>query len=192
MSAKRLTQLVDLLLNLSRIEGGRVTVTPEPVEAVGFVRSYLDECAPLFEKKKLELVFTEHPAELTAVTDKSSLRNIVQSLVSNAIEYTLPGGTVEVAIKKESGTFTMQVRDTGVGIPKAEQSHIFEKFMRASNAKLYKTDGTGIGLYIAERATKLLGGKIWFESEENKGSTFHVELPLETKAPQPPHENGEA
>ncbi len=181
-SVKRLTQLVDLLLNLSRIEAGKVGTTLGPLEAIGFVQSYLNECAPLFEKRELTLVFKDHPAECTVTTDKSVLRNIVQSLISNAIEYTLPGGAVEVAVRKENDTFMINVRDTGIGIPRAEQAHIFEKFARASNAKLYKTDGTGIGLYIAKWATALLGGKIWFESEENKGSSFSVELPLRSAA----------
>jgi signal transduction histidine kinase len=127
----------------------------------------------------LKISFEDHPAELSVVTDKSAMRNIVQSLISNAIEYTGEGGSIDVAVKKNDGTFTVTVRDTGIGIPQAEQPHIFEKFVRASNAKLYKTDGTGIGLYIAAQAAHRLGGKIWFESEEQKGSLFHVEVPLQ-------------
>ncbi len=180
-SSKKLTELVDLMLNLSRIEAGKVGVTPEPIEVVSFVKGYLQEVGMLSEKKGLKVVFEDHPAELTAKTDKNNLRNIVQNLISNAIEYTPEKGRVEIAIQKKADTFLMKVKDTGIGIPKAEQHQIFEKFARANNAKLYKTDGTGIGLYIASRAADLLGGKIWFESEENKGSTFYVELPLEFK-----------
>ena len=177
-SAKRLTEMVDLFLNLSRIESGKVGTTPQPLEIIGFIQAYLRECAPLCEKKNLQLVFKEHEPKLTVNIDASALHNILQSLISNAIEYTQVGGKIDIAIQKKVDTFVLQVRDTGIGIPKSEQARIFEKFVRASNAKLYKTDGTGIGLYIAERATSFLGGKIWFESEENKGSTFYVELPL--------------
>ncbi|HUC31340.1 MAG TPA: ATP-binding protein [Candidatus Paceibacterota bacterium] len=180
-SAKQLIGLVDLLLNLSRIEAGRIGTTPEPLEFIGFIKDFLGETVPLRDKKKLKLAFEDHPPELAVITDKSAIRNIVQSLVSNAIEYTQDGGSIAITVKKSASTFLMTVQDTGIGIPRMEQSHIFEKFVRASNAKLYKTDGTGIGLYIAARSTNLLGGKIWFESEENKGSTFHVELPLEFK-----------
>ena len=179
LSAKRLTELVDLLLNLSRIESGRGGTTPENLEVVDFVKSYLDECGPLLDKKGLEIVFNDHPSELMVKTDKSALRNIVQSLVSNAIEYTPDGGTVTVTIRKINDKFMIDIQDTGIGIPQAEQSHISERFVRASNAKLFKTDGTGIGLYIADWFAGRLGGKIWFESVENTGSTFHVELPLE-------------
>jgi PAS domain S-box-containing protein len=178
-SAKQLTALVDLLLNLSRIESGRMGITPEPLEVIGFIKDFLGETIPLRDKKRLKISFEDHPAELSVVTDKSAMRNIVQSLISNAIEYTGEGGSIDVAVKKNDGTFTVTVRDTGIGIPQAEQPHIFEKFVRASNAKLYKTDGTGIGLYIAAQAAHRLGGKIWFESEEQKGSLFHVEVPLQ-------------
>ncbi|MFA5870844.1 MAG: ATP-binding protein [Candidatus Paceibacterota bacterium] len=181
MSARRLTELVDLLLNLSRIEAGRVLVRPESLEIVGFIKHFLDEVTPLQDKKELKIVFTNHPSELFVKTDKIALHNIVQNLISNAIEYTPKMGRIEVIVKKNDGTFTIKVQDTGIGIPKSEQIYIFQKFVRASNAKLYKTDGTGIGLYISERATYSLGGKIWFESEENKGSTFYVELPLESQ-----------
>jgi PAS domain S-box-containing protein len=180
-SAKRLTELVDILLNLSRIESGRVGITPEPVEVIGFTKSFLDETVPLQDKKGVKVVFEDHPAELPVMTDKIALRNVIQSLVSNAIEYTVAGGRVNVAIQKKRDAFTITVQDTGIGIPRAEQAYIFEKFVRASNAKLYKTDGTGLGLFIAERSVSRLGGKIWFESRENKGSTFHVELPLQAR-----------
>lgn len=197
VSAKRLTEMVDLLLNLSRIEAGRVVLTHEPIEVIGFIREYLEECVPLLDKKELKLIFDEHPTVLLVRTDKNSLRNIIQSLISNAIEYTGVGGTITIVITNRDETFTIAIEDTGIGIPKSEQSRIFEKFVRASNAKLYKTDGTGIGLFIAERATNLLGGKIWFESptrvlrndtklnagDENAGSRFYVQLPI-TYEPQ--------
>ena len=75
----------------------------------------------------------------------------------------------------------MAIRDTGIGIPKSEHKTMFSKFSRGSNAKLIKTDGTGLGLFIAQEAATLLGGIIKFESEENKGTTFFVELPKESK-----------
>ena len=185
-SAKQLTGLVDLLLNLSRIESGRMGITPEPLEVIGFIKDFLGETIPLRDKKGLKISFEDHPAELVVVTDKSAIRNIVQSIISNAIEYTEAGGSIDIAVTKNDRTFTIAVRDTGIGIPRAEQPHIFEKFVRASNAKLYKTDGTGIGLYIAAQAVDRLGGKIWFESEEKKGSLFHVELPLKFISNDPP------
>jgi signal transduction histidine kinase len=178
-SAKRLAALVDLMLNLSRIEAGKIGITPEEIEVVGFIQDFLDEIVPLRDKKNLHLLFEDHPPKLVATTDKSALRNIVQNLVSNAIEYTPKGGTITVMAQEKGPLLHIEVRDTGIGIPRSEQSHLFEKFVRASNAKAYKTDGTGIGLYVAERSVDRLHGKIWFASEENKGSVFYVEIPLQ-------------
>jgi two-component system sensor histidine kinase VicK len=180
-SVKRLTEMVDSLLNLSHIEAGRDGITIESVNVTALIKSFLSEIVPLQDKKELKIIFKEYPPELQTQTDKNVLRNIVQSIISNAIEYTGVGGKIIVSLQINVDTFILKVKDTGIGIPKAERLHVFEKFMRASNAKLYKSDGTGIGLYIAEQATYRLGGKIWFDTEENKGSTFYVELPLSQK-----------
>ncbi|TSC73931.1 MAG: multi-sensor signal transduction histidine kinase, partial [Parcubacteria group bacterium Gr01-1014_33] len=181
-STQRLSTLIDVLLNVSRIEEGRVTISPKPLELIGFVSNYLTECAPLCVKKNLSMTFEKRLEPIHVIVDVSALRNIIQSIISNAIEYTPEGGKVEVSLKKTRDHFIFKVKDTGIGIPKEEQGRIFEKFTRASNAQLIKTDGTGLGLYIAKQAVDLLEGKIWFESEVNKGTTFFVELPIESKA----------
>ena len=179
-SAKRLSNLVDTLLNVSRIESGKIGVNPESIEIVEFVKGYFSECMPLCAKKNISLSLKKYPPKLDAVTDQNALRNIIQSLISNAIEYTPEDGKIEISIEKKERTFILTVEDTGIGIPRKEQSSIFEKFTRASNAKLAKTEGTGLGLYIAKQAVELLGGKIWFDSEVGKGTKFYVELPLKS------------
>jgi PAS domain S-box-containing protein len=183
MSVKKLASLVDLLLNVSRIESGHVGISPKPLEIIGFIQSFLAEMKPYCAKKNITLTFDKHPKEMQVISDTSALRNIVQSLVSNAIEYTPDGGRVDITLEKRKIYLRLAIRDTGIGIPKEEQKEIFTKFKRASNAKKVKTDGTGLGLHIAYEATKLLDGKTWFESEgEGKGTTFIVELPFESKA----------
>ena len=188
-SARRLSSLVDTLLNVSRIESGKISISPVSIEIVEFVKSYFSECMPLCDKKKISLSLKRYPEKLTVTTDENALRNIIQSLITNAIEYTPEQGSIEIDLEKKEETFVVIVSDTGIGIPKEEQRRIFQKFMRASNAKLVKTEGTGLGLYIASQAVELLGGKIWFESpafvqgisagrEEGKGTRFYVELPL--------------
>ncbi len=185
-SASRLSALVRLLLNVSRIESGNVGVSPEPLELVGLVNLYMRECQALCDKKKLSFIFTAHPEKLEATTDKNLLGFILQNIIGNAIEYTPPQGRVEIVLETHSASSGQEkgevalftVKDTGIGIPQAEQTRIFEKFVRASNAISVKPDGTGLGLYIVLESVKLLGGKIWFESEEDQGSVFFVELPL--------------
>ncbi len=187
-SCQRLSNLVDLLLNVSRIESGEVSISPKQLNLVEFIERFLDEYSPLYAKKNITLIFKKHPQMLKAVTDSNALRNIIQTLISNTIEYTPDGGKVEVSLEKKPSTgsgqdtFLFAVSDTGIGIPEKDQPTIFNKFARGSNAKLIKTDGTGFGLYFAKKATDLLQGKIWFKSKENEGTTFYVELPLEAKS----------
>jgi len=179
-SAQKLSELVDLLLNVSRIEEGQISITPVPLDLVEFIESYLEELKPMSDKKKLAVEF-KHPESLKAHTDKRVVRNIVQSIISNAIEYTMEGGKINIDLNKNEREFYLKISDTGIGIPRKEQGQIAHKFIRGSNAMLIKTDGTGMGLYIAYRAADLLGGKIRFESEENKGTTFYITLPIRSK-----------
>lgn len=177
-SAQRLNTLVKLLLNVSRIESGKVAVETGPVELVAFIDACLREHQVLCEKKKLIIVFSEHPQKLMVTTDKNLLDYILKNLLGNAIQYTQEGGRVEVTAQEQQNSVLVTVQDTGIGIPKKEQARIFGKFIRASNAVNAKPDGTGLGLYIVQESVHLLGGNIRFESEEGRGSTFFVELPL--------------
>ncbi len=181
MSATRLNALVDLLLNVSRIEGGNIAITPQSLDVIEFLKSYFTESTPISKEKDVAFFFKKYPSALVIETDVSTFRNIVQSLVSNALEYTPKGGEVEMTLVKKKDTFILTIRDTGIGIPKAEQARLFEKFFRATNAKLMKPDGTGLGLYVVKQAVDLLEGTISFTTTEGKGTTFVVELPINAK-----------
>lgn len=181
-SVQRSSELVKLLLNTSRIENGSVGVNPISLDAVGLINKIINESQILCKKKKISLVFTRRLEKLIVVTDLSLFGYILHNIINNAIDYTQTAGKVEVVLEKKSKSLLLTIKDNGIGIPIKEQGRIFGKFMRASNAVTAKPDGTGLGLYIAYSGTKLLGGKIWFESKENKGSTFFIELPLVSKA----------
>lgn len=180
--AFNLTEMVDSLLNIARIESSVISVTVEAFDLVEFLNGYLNDFQFLLKGKNLVLSFKNNLKELEVITDKNTLRNIFQSLLINAIEYTPDNGNITIFLEKKEDTFLVTISDTGVGIPQDEQKSIFGKFFRASNAMSIKAGGTGVGLYIAKEATKLLGGKIWFESELNKGTTFYVEIPLTSVA----------
>jgi signal transduction histidine kinase len=177
-SVNRLSMLIKLLLNVSRIESGNVGVVPEPLDLVALMAKDIREHQALSEKQNVSFIFAQHPEKLIAVTDKNLLAYIMHNLIANAIQYTPAGGKVEILLEEKKDSALYTIRDTGIGIPEKEQTRIFEKFVRASNAVTMKPDGTGLGLYIVRESVKLLGGKIWFESEETKGSAFFVELPL--------------
>ncbi|MCK5022007.1 MAG: PAS domain S-box protein [Candidatus Pacebacteria bacterium] len=181
LSSKKLSRLVDNLLNVSRIEGGRIGIKPQEIDLIDFINSYLSETNSLTEKKNIQLSFEKHPENLKISNDPSALRNIIQSLVSNAIEYTPQGGKINVFVEDLENNFLFKVSDTGIGIPPQNQATIFDKFTRGENAQQVKTDGTGFGLYIAKQTVDLLGGKIHFESVLDEGTTFFVELPKKVK-----------
>jgi len=191
-SIMKLTALIDLLLNVSRIEGGRVGISPKSLDVVEFLEGYLVECIPLGAKKHLAIEFKQHPKKLEVTSDTGALRNIFQSIISNAIEYTPKNGRIIISLEKKDDHFVFCTADTGIGVPEDEQKNIFDKFTRGSNAKLVKTDGTGLGLHIAKEASGLLGGAIWLESpvkekiltqdgKRNPGAKFCVGLPLKSQ-----------
>ncbi|MDP2668860.1 MAG: PAS domain-containing sensor histidine kinase [bacterium] len=188
LSAKRLSMLIKLLLNVSRIESGSVAIQPEPLDLAGLINVYISEYRAICDKAKISCIFTKHPEKLIAVTDKNLVGYIIQNLISNSISYTPANGKVEISLEEKKDSVFITVQDTGIGIPKREQARIFTKFMRASNAVISKPDGTGLGLYIVRESVNLLGGKIWFESETGEGlpagrqgTAFFIELPLTTK-----------
>ena len=181
-SARRLASLVNDLLNVSRLEEGNIAVMPEEIELVKFFSDRLGDYKSLAEKKEIDLSFKKHPAKFLISTDHNLLQNIFQSLVSNAIEYTNQGGRVQLSLEKKEDNFIFSISDNGIGIPKEAWPTIFNKFTRAENAKTYKPSGSGLGLYLAKAAVVTLDGKIWFETEENKGTTFFVELPIQSKS----------
>lgn len=182
VSIGRLSELVDTLLNLTRIESGSVGLTPKPLELIGFVNKMVKEAEMMGAEKKIKFILDSHLKELYVDTDFYALSNIFQTILTNTIEYNLDKGKVSVVVDKKTDTFLCTISDTGIGIPKQDQEKIFGQFVRGSNAYLQKAAGMGIGLYIAQQAADLLGGKIWFESQEGKGTTFYIELPLKSKA----------
>lgn len=181
-STIRLSELVDAMLNMSRIEAGTTSINPEQLDIVDFLNKYFKECSFLFKGKNIVFDFKSPSGGLEAIIDRASFQNIIQSVLYNAIEYTPEKGKIEFILEKKENVFLLIIKDSGIGIPPEEQNKIFNKFFRATNAKLFKAGGTGVGLFIASEAVKLVGGKIWFESEEGKGTTFYVELPIESKA----------
>ena len=180
-SVKNLNKLVELLLNVSRIQAGKISLFPQTVEAIDLVEKVMADLEPLYEKK--DLAFTlESPAKIMMKTDVSALQNIVQVLFSNAIDYTPVSGHIKVKIKKHGQKILLTVSDNGIGIPLKDQEYIFQEFKRASNAGRLKAAGIGMGLWLAKQAADSLGGRIWLQSREDQGSTFFVELPLKSKA----------
>lgn len=175
-----LADLVAMMLDVSRIQLGRMKVDRAEVDLSAFFKEIMLIIDPKAEMKKQKIV-KNIPATLpVAMLDKRLLRMTLENLLTNAVKYTPEGGTVTLTVEAKDGKLRYAVRDTGYGIPKAEQGKIFGKLFRASNVNAI--EGNGLGLFAAKGAVEAQGGAIRFESEEGKGTTFFVELPLTAPA----------
>lgn len=171
--------LVGALLNLSRIEMGTFSVEPETIHVPEMIETIIGELLPQIRDKNIELDTLYDVGLSTVLTDKSILKVVVQNLMSNSVKYTESGGKIKVEAKVEDSELCISVMDTGLGIPKRDQVKLFTKFFRARNVVERQTNGTGLGLNLSKSLLEAAGGKIWFESEENKGTTFFIKIPLE-------------
>lgn len=182
-SNKRMVELVDSLLNTSRIELGTFSIQPQEVNILETAKSMLKELDPQVNEKKIKLAVKLPKKIPKYMADPKLLRIIFQNLLTNAVKYTPEKGKVSLNLeiidqKKKNGYFLLTVEDSGFGIPKDEQHKIFTKMFRATNAQKKTIDGNGLGLYLVKSILDHAGGRVWFTSAENKGTTFFVELPL--------------
>ena len=172
---QHMVELLNSLLNVSKIELGALAVEPEATNIVDLTSSVVSEQKIGINQKKINfsVVYEKNIPILHA--DPKLLRMIIQNLLSNAVKYTSENGQIKVSYSRYNDEFILlKVSDTGFGIPKSQQSKIFTKLFRADNAKLKDSEGTGLGLYIVKSVVDKIGGKVWFESKENKGTTFYV------------------
>ncbi len=181
-SDKQMVGLVNDLLNVSRIETGRLTIAPQPTQFEKLIDDVIRNEGPLLAMKQCQLTFDRPKPTLPLVQlDGMLMRQVVHNLVSNAVRYSTPGkGMVSIRLEErpDDQDYLLTVSDNGIGIPKDKQNKIFQKFFRAENAQRSQSEGTGLGLYITKMIVENSGGKIWFESEENVGTDFYVSLPL--------------
>lgn len=179
-SARRLLAITTNLLDLTRIETGRVELLLQPLNLTPLVKAVVAELRPQLEAKSQQLALYARPDLPPVLGDETRTMQVVGNLLSNAIRYTPPGGaiTVNLAPAEEEGYLQISVADTGVGIAREDQPRLFKRFFRAASAGLTGANGTGLGLHITKLLVELHGGRIWFDSEPGQGSTFFVTLPV--------------
>ncbi|KKT26211.1 MAG: hypothetical protein UW11_C0019G0022 [Parcubacteria group bacterium GW2011_GWA2_43_9b] len=176
-SSERLIRLVNDLLDLSHMEGGKMEFNFARVDFDAMVKSVVEELKPNAMKKKLKFGWQTPDSEFWVWADEQKLRQVAMNLIDNAIKYTQQG-SVEVYLEHKDGQAVMAVKDTGMGMHLGESEHLFEKFVRGSEASRYHTEGAGVGLYVAKKIIEEHKGEVWAESPgDGLGSTFFVRLP---------------
>lgn len=176
--AARLARLTEDLLKLSRIEAGKLDLEFRPVSVYRLVQSCVETVRFNADRKELVLD-VRMPEGLPDVQgDSNGLHEVLQNLLDNAVQYTPPGGRLEVSASREGDQVSVTVSDTGIGIPQAEQERIFERFYRVDAARSREAGGTGLGLSIARHIMEAHGGRLWVESEVGAGSRFHFSMPV--------------
>jgi PAS domain S-box-containing protein len=176
-STVRMVNLVNRLLAVTRLEAGRVPIKPAPTDLKAMTEDIVRSLGRKLEERKLD-VHVQAPPDLPQVElDPQLSREVFANLVENAVRYTPDGGAIVVEISSRDGELRWSIKDSGIGIPKDQRDKIFEKFFRATNAVQHSAEGSGIGLYLARFIIGTWGGRIWFESEEGRGTTFHVTVP---------------
>ena len=175
--SNRMIELVNDLLNVSRLEGGRLIFKKEEIQFEELIDKVVEEYKPYLEKKNAKVSVTKPEKLMPKVSiDLEKIRQVVIILLDNAIKYSPEGSEIKIKLAQREKELFYSNTDQGVGIPKEQQEKIFSRFFRADNVS--QKPGTGLGLYLAKGLVEAHGGKIWFESEENKGTTFCFTLPF--------------
>ncbi len=180
-SGKHLLDLVNEILDLSKVEAGRMELEPSEFSATDAVLGTFAFVRERAARHGIELA-ADVPADLgTLVADERKVRQVLLNLLSNAVKFTPDGGWIGVSARRENGEITVSVRDTGIGIAPEDQATVFEEFQQVGKPTDRSREGTGLGLTLAKRFVELHDGRIWFESEVGKGTTFTFALPAAAK-----------
>jgi two-component system, OmpR family, phosphate regulon sensor histidine kinase PhoR len=186
--SRRLARLTDDLLKLSQMDADRLEIEIRRVSVAELIESCLETAQHRAAEKKISVSVTG-PKDLPDIAgDRRRLAEVLQNLLDNATQYTLPGGSITLRADARDADMIFTVSDTGIGIPKADQSRIFERFYRVDAARSREAGGTGLGLAIAKHLVEVHGGRIWVDSEIGQGSQFNFSVPIfgpERVSPRP-------
>jgi signal transduction histidine kinase len=180
-SGKHLLSLINDILDLAKIEAGRMELALSQVAVPELLRGAVSMHSERADRGGIELALTTNPAEISISADERRLRQIVFNLLSNAVKFTPSGGRIDVSAHTQNGRVEIAVADTGPGIPLEDIESIFEEFEQTADGK--QAEGTGLGLPIARKLVELHGGHLMVESRPGHGSTFRFTLPARQEGP---------
>jgi signal transduction histidine kinase len=178
LSNQRMIELVNTLLNISRIESGRIIIESKLTDLKELISTVIHEFEPKLKEKNQKIIVNINPNLKKVNCDSKLIFEVYKNLISNAIKYSPKEGEIQIFVSSDPKNVISQITDNGYGIPKKDQGKVFDKFYRGGNILKIETEGTGLGLYLVKSIVESSGGKIWFKSEENKGTTFWFSLPL--------------
>ena len=177
-ACNRMNETVSTLLNISRIEGGVITLHHKTIDLGSLCEEVVRDHQLAAKEKKLNLSCRQPETKIKIKNDSVLLKEIFSNLINNAIKYTPENGSVSIGMTTKGSQVIISVKDTGVGIPPASNDYVFSKFFRAANVVSQETSGMGLGLYLTKSVVNEMNGRIWFKSIEGHGTTFYVSLPL--------------
>jgi signal transduction histidine kinase len=172
ISSQRMVYLIADLLNVSRLKTGKFIIDWAPVDLSKVIQEELSQLVETAQSRDITLTYKKPTTFPVLNMDETKTRQVIMNFVDNAIYYTPAGGKIDVQLLDKNSSIELRVVDTGIGVPKAEQHHLFTKFYRARNAQKARPDGTGLGLFMAKKVIIAQGGALIFESKEGHGSTF--------------------
>lgn len=184
-SSERMVHLINDFLNVSRLQTGKFMLEQRSLDLAKLVGQEVDSLRTTAEAHALKLQYKQPPYFPALYIDEGKIRQVVMNFIDNAIYYSREGTTIVISLRMEGGDALLEVRDTGIGVPKSEQAHLFTKFFRATNARKQRPDGTGVGLFLAKKVIVAHGGTMVFESVEGEGSTFGFRLPIKKLSAAP-------
>lgn len=171
-SSQRMVYLIADLLNVSRLRTGKFLIDANPVNLATIVEEEIAQLQEIAATRSLKLIYKKPKDFPDLMLDETKIRQLIMNFTDNALYYTPAGGKVELKLIETDKSVELRVIDNGIGVPRAEQKHLFTKFYRAGNARKARPDGTGLGLFMAKKVIIAQGGALIFESKEGKGSTF--------------------
>ncbi|MGH7237828.1 MAG: sensor histidine kinase, partial [Candidatus Saccharimonadales bacterium] len=176
-SSQRMVFLITDLLNVSRLKIGKFLIEPTAVNLADMISAEISQLHEAAQARSLSLAY-DKPEQFPLLNlDETKTRQVVMNFLDNAIYYTPPGGKIEIKLTDNQNSIELRISDNGIGVPKHEQHHLFTKFYRAGNAQKIRPDGTGLGLFMAQKVIVAEGGAVIFTSQEGKGSTFGFSFP---------------
>ncbi|HEX9153527.1 MAG TPA: ATP-binding protein, partial [Candidatus Saccharimonadales bacterium] len=186
VSSQRMVYLISDLLNVSRLRTGKFVIETAPINLANIIREEAEQLKETAQARDLAMVYVKPEHFPLYMLDETKMRQVIMNFMDNAIYYTPSGGKIQIALVDRPTTIEFTVTDSGIGVPKADQPHLFTKFFRAHNARRARPDGTGLGLFMAKKVIIAQGGAIIFRSREGKGSTFGFSFAKDKLQQTPP------